>query len=204
MKTRHRARGENLSYVFSSSKASFKASQTEVMTDLQEVLGFKPQVVKNAQVSPRNHSSQIKNRKRTTRANTSSLDPECEAVLGLASLMNEIDSVQKAKLKILPKQSERPISRASSQSQVRPNFGSFPASMPVYPMQTPSQFYLPTGFPFHGASLLAQSLQMYYGRFPQVFMPVNTTRQKVTRAPPSKFKRGATHVAIAYFISKNK
>jgi hypothetical protein len=210
MKTRQRARGENLSFIFSSSKASFKASHTEVMTDLQEVLGYKPPVLKNAQVSPRNHSSQVKKSKRPTRVNSPPIDPEYEAILGLASLMSELDAGQKPKAKILPRQSEAPITRNTPQPQpqpqpqVRPNFAGFPGSMPMYPMQSPNQFYLPTGLPFHGASLLAQSLQMYFGRFPPMCMPMNTARQKVSRTPPSKFKRGATHVAIAYYISKNK
>ena len=206
MKTRQRARNEHLGGVFPAAKPSYKATSTEVMNDLQQVLGFKPQPVRSVQIPPQSVCPPTRQRKKISKSVECSSSPEYDAILGLASLMAEISPPRRPapKPKQLPPQPKQiEVSKNPAPPSYFPNYMNFMQAFPMYQFQG-NLPYLTPGMPLANPNIFTQTMNMFMGRYHHMPINTNVNRNIPTRIPKDKMKRSATHVAIAYLIHENQ
>ena len=206
MKTRQRARNEHLGGVFAAAKPSYKATNTEVMSDLQQVLGFKPHAVKSAQIPPQSACAPTRHRKKTIKPVESLANTEYDAILGLASLMTEISPPPRPAPKPKqqaqqPKQSE--VSKNPAPASYFPNYVNFLQTFPMFQYQG-NLSYLSPGMPLPNPNIFSQTFNMFMGRYNHVPIAAPVNRNTNSRLPRDKIKRSAMHVAIAYLIHDTK
>jgi hypothetical protein len=184
MKTRQSTRYENLNCLYKRVKGNARATQYEVLSDLKEVLGYKPDL--------NHHPISADTPRAATRRKFTpipkqikfAIDTEYDAILGLATLISDYETAEKGMKDRTEENRNRNVIQIQSEIGYERKENS----------NCSRQYLLPMG-------LVMKGKEMFEYREEMDCMYHVSTPQKLHNLPNHKLNRSARHVRIAYYIS---
>lgn len=184
MKTRQSARYDNLKCLYRGVRGNARATQYEVLSDLKEVLGYKPDLTQHPISTDTPRATTRKKFACIPKQIKFAIDTEYDAILGLATLISDYETGEKGLQHRTEENRNRNIVQIQSEIVYRREENS----------NCSRQYLLPMDFVMKGNEMFEYREQtncMYHV----------STPQKLHNLPNHKLNRSARHVRIAYYIS---
>lgn len=196
MKTRQSTKKGSLSCTFKGLIGNAKASQYEVLSDLKEVLGYKPDLSQQFKAPDTPHSMPKRRISNLAKQIKFSIDTEYDAILGLATLISDYEIREQVPTDSIDRRENRNYVEYQAQFVMNSDSDGVKCQTDCYGNRP---YFLPMEF-IMNSSVGKEEMHKYNTEnTPCTYKISNANRYQ--HLHNHQMKRSAIHVTIAYYIS---